>query len=216
MNKFEKTLNSPFSKFMNFVYKIMVVNLLFLFTSAIGLVFFTIAPAMIAMLTCMKAINEQKDFPIVKSFFHIFRTEYRKSMLFFVIYLVVFTVLGLSFYYYMQSADTVFNTVGLVVLGLLLILQIGSFIHMLLISIYTPKIKLRSKFKYSYIMLVYRPIQTVLLLVVNVLMLIFSYIFITFSFMFTFAFMGYYNISLTKGTYIQISKDHEPLDVLSF
>ena len=215
MNRFEKTLESPFHQLMNLLYKLIVINLLYLFSSAIGLIFFTFAPATIATMVCMKGVFEKKDFPLVASFSHIFKTEYKKSMIFFGFYVLTFALLGGSFYYYNFSPNTLFNTVGLVISGMVLVLHFTSFLHFLLISVYTPSIRFRSKLKYSYIMLVYKPGLSILLLIVNVLILLFSYVFITFSFLFTFAFMWYYNIAISHRVYQTLRNEHQTLEVLS-
>lgn len=215
MNSFEKTLQSPFHQFMNLLYKLIVINLLYLFTTALGFVFFTFAPATIATMVCMKGIYEKKDFPIVASFISIVKSEYKKSMILWVFYVITFAILGGSFYYYSQSPDSLFNTIGLVISGLALMLHFTSFLHMLLISVYTPDVRFRSKLKYSYMMIVYKPGVSLLLVVVNVLVVIFSYVFITFSFLFTFAFLWYYNIAISHRVYQSIRNDHESLDVLS-
>jgi len=215
MNSFEKNIQSPFYQFMNFLYKIILVNLLYLFTNAVGFVFFTFAPATVAAMVCMKGIYEKKDFPIFSTFFHIFRSEYKKSMMLFLYYIILFALLGGSFYYYYQSPDTLFNTIGLLVSGLLLFIHLTSFFHMLLISVYTPNISFKAKIKYSYLMIVYSPVLSIMLFIVNLLVLLFSYVFLTFSFLFTFAFMWYYNIAISYRVYQNISKNYEPLDVLS-
>ena len=214
-DKFERMVNSRFSNFMNFIYKIIVVNLLFLFTSALGLIVFTFSAATLSSYVCMKGINEQKDFPVFKTFFSVFKSVYKKSLLFSLYYLVSFAILGLSFYYYLSSEATLLNNLGLVILGLLLLVNLASYLHILLISVYTPNIKMISKIKYSYLMQLYKPFLTIFLLIVNVALLIFGYIFITFSFMFTFAFMSYYNITISSKAYKKVSNDHKPLDVLS-
>lgn len=215
MNRFEKMINSSFSNFMNFLYKIMVLNILYLLSIIAGLFVFSFAPATVATLTCMKAINEKKEFPLFKTYVHIFKSEYKKSMIFFVFYLVTTTIVTVSFFYYLNSQDIVFNNVGIVVTGLLVVINLASLIHMFLISIYTPNISFKAKLKYSYLMIVYSPFLTLFLVVVNLLLIVFSYIFVTFSFMFTFAITAYYNISVSRSVYLKVSNDHEPLDVLS-
>ena len=214
-DKFDALVNSRFSIFMNFLYKIMIINLLYLFTLLIGLFFFTFSAASISTYVCMKGLNEQKEFPIVKTYFTIFKQEYRNAILFTLYYMFTFSILGISFYYYLHTEDLFFNTIGMVVVGFLIAVNLASYIHILLISIYTPSIKLRSKIKYSYLMQLYKPVLTILLLVMNGLLILFAYTFITFSFMFTFAFMAYYNISISKRAYLKVSNDYIPLDVLS-
>lgn len=216
MNRFEKIVNSQFSAFMNYLYKILVINILFLITSFIGLIFFTIAPATIASMVCLKGVAEKKEFPIFRSFLQIFKTEYKKSMGFFVYYILVYSILAFAFYYYLHTEDSIIYTIGLLVSGGLIIINLLSLIHFILISIYTPKISFRKKLKYSYLMIVYAPIVSLSLLIVNVSSMIFAYVFITFSFMFTFAFIGVFNISISKNTYLKLTKEHEPLQVLDY
>lgn len=213
-SRFEKYTESKFTEVMNFIYKIMVINILYIFTVAVGLGVFTFAPATISAYVCMKGVIEDKDFPLLKTYTHIFKTEYKKSMMFFIYYLITFAILGISFNAYMQFEDNFFNTIGMLVIALLILINLGSFIHILLLSIYTPKIKLRNKIKYSYLMIFYSPILTILLVIVNFALLLFSYVFISFSFMFTFAFMAYYNIVISSKAYRNVSKDNLPLDVL--
>ena len=213
-DKFQHFVDSKFSTVMNFIYKIMVINILYIFTVALGLVFFTIAPATIASYVCMKGVNEGKDFPLFKTFFKIFKSEYKKSMMFLIYYLITFGILSISMYFYTLLEDNFFNTLGMMVIGLLILVNFCSFIHMLLISVYTPSIKFISKIKYSYLMILYSPILTILLLVINAGLIVLSYIFVTFSFMFTFAFIAYYNVTISAKTYRKVSKDNIPLDVL--
>ena len=213
-SRFDKYADSKFSEVMNFIYKVMVINILYIFTVAVGLGVFTFAPATVSAYVCMKGINENKEFPLFKTYIHTFKTEYKKSMMFFLYYLITFAILGISFNAYMQFEDNFFNTLGMLVIALLILINLGSFIHILLLSVYTPKIKFKSKIKYSYLMMLYSPMLTILLVLVNVALLIFSYIFISFSFMFTFAFMAYYNIVISSKAYVKISKDNIPLEVL--
>lgn len=90
-------LQQTFSKLFvvcEWIMNLVLLNLLFLFFSCVGLIFFGVAPAYTAMSLIFNKLSEGEDVPVVRSFYTIFKRELIQSnkfgLLFGYLYLLLF------------------------------------------------------------------------------------------------------------------------------
>ena len=76
---FERYVNSKFYHFIEILYKLLIINFLWLIISTIGFVVLTLMPAVIATYVVINSMNHDREFALVKSFFLVFRKEYWRS-----------------------------------------------------------------------------------------------------------------------------------------
>ncbi|MDL4840270.1 YesL family protein [Aquibacillus rhizosphaerae] len=114
---------------MRFVY----INLLWIFFTILGLIFFGLMPATISMFTVIrKWIMKQTDIPIFQTFFITYKKEFLKSNLFMVVILVV----GVFLYFNLRYAGfMVDSTIYPILLGGFII---TTFLYMMLVIYIAP------------------------------------------------------------------------------
>lgn len=88
MEKIERT-----NSILNYILKIAYINFLWIITTCMGIVFFSIGPATYAMFKCYDQwLRLNKEVNLTKSYFSFFKEKYKQSMLISWIYIIVFTI----------------------------------------------------------------------------------------------------------------------------
>lgn len=71
------------------LYKLIVVNTLFIGFNIIGVGVLSFMPALIAMFVIVQTIQKEEEYPLLKSFWNVFKKEYLKSQVVFIILLLI-------------------------------------------------------------------------------------------------------------------------------
>lgn len=170
--KFEKLYNSKFYAFFETLYRLIVLNLIFLVFVALGLVVFSFIPAAAALIVVLRSMNHESEFPLVKTFYRAFIANFKKT-------------LGLSGFFLLLGAVLVFNTyffylgwveyqalVNELVFNLSLILDgvfVISLINACFIRVYFPNLNNWKTIKYSFLLLRAAPLQFLLVFALAIL-----------------------------------------------
>lgn len=212
MSFFEKYINSKFYSVIEYIYRFVTLNLAFIALSILGFGIFSIFPAFITLTYFIKKIIEKKNFN-VGEFIQIFKENYLKSEVMFLIYLLIGLVFSFNTYYFISAVlelNNILNIIGLVLAILLDVFFLMSVIQSILIIIYFPDSKIKEIIKCSFIFTMdYFP-KNILLLISILCISIISYILLNIPFMFvTFSFLAYLIISLFYNNYYELIYEKE-------
>lgn len=151
--KFERLMNSAFYRFMEKVYQLIMLNIFFILTTLLGLIVFTIGPAMVSLTLCIKSIGDKESIPLFKSYFKTFLKVYKKSVLYSIFFqittiLLIFWVC--YFFFLLQENDSVIIGVLYYLSLIFSIINIFAFINSSFIFVYFPYLTKKKIIKYSY------------------------------------------------------------------
>ncbi len=172
--KFERLYNSKFFIIVDFVYKLIILNLLLILTTVFGLVVFSLMPALIALIIILKSLRHDRTFPLVQTYFRVIRANYRKIIklsLFYTLLGCVFVFNTLFFYLALQESQPIFYQLafyGMIVVDVVFLL---AAINSCFVFVYFPNLTNRKIIKYSFVLLTSIPLQSlvvVLLLLMSV------------------------------------------------
>lgn len=110
------------------IMRLALLNVLFVFFSCAGLIIFGVAPAYTAMVAIFKKLYEGKELSIVSSFYHVFKAEFFKSNKFGLLYSYFLILLFVNFLF-IQTLPTQLQTVAMFIIILLAIFLLMSFIY---------------------------------------------------------------------------------------
>lgn len=110
------------------VMRLALLNVLFVFFSCAGLIIFGVSPAYTAMTTIFKQLYEGQDVPIISSFYKVFKYEFLKSNKFGLIYAYIGILLFLNFLF-TQTLPTQFHTIAMFIIILFAFLLLSSIIY---------------------------------------------------------------------------------------
>ncbi|MCI6508044.1 MAG: DUF624 domain-containing protein [Bacilli bacterium] len=137
---YEKKVNSKLYRFFDFLYKLLIMNLLTFFLS---LFVFTLFPAVVALNATIKNdIDEPNPF---KSYFSNFKKYFKKSLFIGILLLVLIAVVGFAFFFYSynqpnveenakKTMEVIFQ-MGIVVMVLLGIVILMVIVHIPLLMV---------------------------------------------------------------------------------
>ena len=137
---YEKKVNSKLYRFFDFLYKLLIMNLLTFFLS---LFVFTLFPAVVALNATIKNdIDEPNPF---KSYFSNFKKYFKKSFFIGILLLVLIAVVGFAFFFYSynqpnveenakKTMEVIFQ-MGIVVMVLLGIVILMVIVHIPLLMV---------------------------------------------------------------------------------
>ncbi|WP_112182338.1 MULTISPECIES: YesL family protein [Paraliobacillus] len=144
--------------------KLFYLNLLWFFFSLLGLIIVGVFPATAAMFNVLrKLIIESEDTPIFKTFWEGYKTSLIKSNIIGYISLVIGFVLIIDIRVIQQLDSSILNQI--ITISLYVILVIYALINFYLFPIFSHyELKILEYFKYSIILVLAKPLQTVFLL----------------------------------------------------
>jgi uncharacterized membrane protein YesL len=194
-------ISSGLYKLFDRIYRLALINILWLFFSIIGLIIFGFFPATVAMFTIIRKSVLKEDVPIFRTFWLTYKKEFFKSNLLGLILVVI----GYIFY-----LDLIFlkSTSGLIQF-LYAPMLVMSFVYMLMLLYIFPvyvhyEVKVVQIIKNSFLLMVLYPIYTIMMmmmiLLVSFMMLKWSSSIIFFSgSLISFIIMGCSNLAFQKN-----------------
>ena len=154
MSFFEKYTSSKFFTFFELLYYLIILNILWLFTSFLGFIILTIFPASIAVYLFILHRKEVRDFKFFRTFFTIIKREYIKSQKVFIILFFIGLVLisNLMFYYNNLEVLTTLHFIGLMMTLLMGLAYLLTWIHIIPVYIFFPELKALQMIKYALLL----------------------------------------------------------------
>lgn len=152
--EFENYINSKFYAFFEFVSKLIVINLLWFFTSLLGLFVFTIVPATVTSYILIHAHIKGQDFPTSKSFFKVFFSIYWKSQKVALLLLLAGAILVLDIVFFYQriiANPSMFLMVGLMTSFIIGLMYLFTLIHLGPVFLYFEDLSVLQTLKYAFL-----------------------------------------------------------------
>lgn len=217
---FEKFINSRIFMFFDFLYKIIIINILTVLTIALGLVIFSLMPAIVSLIILIRTIEPQSDFPLIKTFTNSFFKNYKRVILVSVFYLVCALILTYNTYYFytvLQTNKSTLIVIGYYVTLVMDITLIISFINACFIMVYYPYLKNKNVIKYSFILLLIYPLKSIIAFLIVIGTLVLSALVPPLS-IFLFISLAFYFINLIyRNSYIKlVPQGRTPLDAFMY
>ena len=116
------TFTNKLYAFFNVASYIVFANMLMFFVSIFGLVIFTFMPALVALYIMINSLYFKSNYPIVKSFFKIFKKEYIRSQRIFMALLIMGLIIGFDIYFFYTKIDGSF--INLILMWLFIFLAL--------------------------------------------------------------------------------------------
>lgn len=165
---------------MEFVYKLIVLNLLLILTTVLGLVIFSMMPALIALVIVLKSLKHDRAFPLVSTYFRAFKAIYVKSLKLSIFYTVVgcvFVFNTMFFYLALQESQPFFFQLafyGMIVVDIVFLL---AAVNACFVFVYFPNLSNAKIIKYSFVLLTSISLQGLGIIVLAILSIIILYVF---------------------------------------
>ncbi|MGD9604766.1 MAG: DUF624 domain-containing protein [Bacilli bacterium] len=178
--KFEKLFNSKFYMFFEWLYRMIIINLLFILCSVLGLIVFSIVPSFIAMITIIKSLSTETSFPIVRPFFRIFLKHFKQNIVLSLVFLVLTLMFLFNTYFFFLAWQEYQALINEIIFNFTLVLDgilIVSFINALFIRVYFPNLNTLKTLKYAIILLRAMPMQFLLVFLLLIVMAVLLYYF---------------------------------------
>ncbi len=218
---FDRYANSKMYSFFDILYKLMMINIIWFFMTIIGLGVLTIFPATIGLFVLVGTLIEQSDFPLLTSFFAVFKKEYFKSQKIFFVLLIVGLVLyfNIRIYYEVMGDLNLIYSIGFFLTLVLILLYLFILSHIFMVYLYFPNFKTFQTLKYAFLFSLAYPIRSLFLVIINgtLIFVIFWVRYITpISFLFMMSLIAFITIKVLNPKYAAILKEKKPLDVYDY
>ncbi|MCK9536263.1 MAG: DUF624 domain-containing protein [Bacilli bacterium] len=177
--KFEKLYNSRFFTFFEFFYRLVILNFITVLFSILGLVVFSLMPALVALIIIIRSLKGDNEFPVLTTYINAFVKNYRRVLKLSIFYLIIGLVLVFNTYFfylgYVQNQGVI-NEVFYYLALFIDLVFILVFTNACFICVYFPNLNNRKIIKYSFILLRAIPRQALLILLMLVGMVVILYI----------------------------------------
>lgn len=226
-----KILNSKAYKVVDFIVRLMLLNiLLILISSSLFIIIttfiddlkfywyyilliptaLTIYPCIVATTDVIKSYIIDKNTGLIKDFFKAFGKYYLKSLLISIILIVVIVLFRNSYVYFdTYKYDAPINMVGYILTISFSLILIFAFIHLSMVIVYFKEINIIHAVKLSLIISFKELGITFILLLITVASIVLSYFFQIYLILFSFSLVIYFYVLLTKKIYIKLSQTNQ-------
>lgn len=153
--------HSKFTWLMDWIYVLVIINLLSIAGTVIGLGVFGFFPSWMTSHQLIKRRLNQEDFPLAKTFIQTYKSSFVKSNLLGYIMVILGIIIALSWFYYLDDLSTTWHWVGLIgvgFLGIVLIFMIGI---VPISFVYFPKFTIGEHLRFTLLMTMGMPMLAI-------------------------------------------------------
>ena len=169
-----------FSKAINFIYRLTILNIITFITIVLGLGIFSFLPALVSLIVLLQYPEEDTIGRMIKLYFRVFKKIYFKAELVFLILasLVVLDAVSIFYFYcWLLESSAFFYVIAYYVVLFVEIYFILALVNSCFIIVYYPHLKLFKVIKYSF-----NTIVAVMLKMVFIFLLLIGTIYISILF----------------------------------
>lgn len=155
MEKYEKIANSKVFRFLEYLYKLIILNMVTFLTIVLTLGL-TLMPALTAMFVIIKGMKEQEEFPIVSTYFRAYANVFKKMIVIEILFFAFFALYSFNIYYFyemVQEYQGLYNEIAYYVCLIILVIFIIAFINSCIVCVYFPHLSRKKNIKYSFVLL---------------------------------------------------------------
>lgn len=169
-----------FSKTINFIYRLTILNIITFITIVLGLGIFSFLPALVSLVVLLQYPEEDTIGRMIKLYFRVFKKIYLKAELVFLILISLIFLDAVSIFYFycwlLESTEFIYVIAYYIVLFVELFFVL-ALINSCFIIVYYPHLKLFKVIKYSF-----NTIFVVMLKMVFVLLLLIGTVYLSIVF----------------------------------
>jgi uncharacterized membrane protein YesL len=169
-----------FSKTINFIYRLTILNIITFITIVLGLGIFSFLPALVSLIVLLQYPEEDTIGRMIKLYFRVFKKIYFKAELVFLVLasLVVLDAVSIFYFYcWLLESSAFFYVIAYYVVLFVEIYFILALVNSCFIIVYYPHLKLFKVIKYSF-----NTIVAVMLKMVFIFLLLIGTIYISILF----------------------------------
>ncbi len=169
-----------FSKTINFIYRLTILNIITFITIVLGLGIFSFLPALVSLIVLLQYPEEDTIGRMIKLYFRVFKKIYFKAELVFLILasLVVLDAVSIFYFYcWLLESSAFFYVIAYYVVLFVEIYFVLALVNSCFILVYYPHLKLFKVIKYSF-----NTIVAVMLKMVFIFLLLIGTIYISILF----------------------------------
>ena len=169
-----------FSKTINFIYRLTILNIITFITIVLGLGIFSFLPALVSLIVLLQYPEEDTIGRMIKLYFRVFKKIYFKAELVFLILasLVVLDAVSIFYFYcWLLESSAFFYVIAYYVVLFVEIYFVLALVNSCFIIVYYPHLKLFKVIKYSF-----NTIVAVMLKMVFIFLLLIGTIYISILF----------------------------------
>ncbi len=155
--------HSKFTWLMDWIYVLVIINLLAIAGTVIGLGVFGFFPAWMTSHQLIKRRLNQEDFPLAKTFISTYKKYFIKANSLGFIMVILGVIIALSWFYYLDDLATMWHWVGLIgvgFLGIILIFMIGI---VPISFVYFPKFTIGEHLRFTLLMTMGMPMLAIII-----------------------------------------------------
>lgn len=178
--KLEKLYNSTVFKVFDFLYKLVMFNILFILTFVLGLGVFSYMISFIILVLAIKSLDKDIDYSIVKTWIINIKKHGLKALklsVFYTVFLGLFIFNVAFFHILLQEQDLLIYQILYYLFLVLGLVMIFTIINSAFIFVYYPNLSIRKIIKYSFILFQLIPLQALLLMILLIIGVILFYVF---------------------------------------
>ncbi|WP_025724515.1 DUF624 domain-containing protein [Acholeplasma granularum] len=166
MSFFERYVNSKFYHFTDFLFKLLLINVLMIFTSILGLFIIGLPIALLAGILTIRTVLKKGSPGVFKLYFKYVKYVFNRSIVTIILFILLLSLLGFNTYFFYSGLEPFswYYFLSFMLMILLFMMSLVSFIHALMLSsVYELTIK--SLFKHSYLLTIGFSVRGLLFLV---------------------------------------------------
>lgn len=163
MDDFIKKSNSTFNRLLDWIYTLVVINACAVIGTIIGLVVLGFFPALMASYAAVRKALDQEDVKPHVAFIEAYRKRFKEANLIGYAFAFVWTIITLSWFYYLNDPSKSLHLIGLIVIGLLALLLFVMTIYLPITFVFFPRFNKRDQITFSILVALGMPLTTLII-----------------------------------------------------
>lgn len=208
--KLERFYNSVIFRIFETLYKVIMLNLLFVLTIILGLGVFGYMIALIILVLGIKSFESEREYSIVKTWIINIKKHYKKAFKLSLFYTGVglLMIFDTAFFYLMiqQDAPMVYSIIYYLFIAIDIVF-LYAIVNAAFVFVYFPNLENRKIIKYSFKLFQLVPIQSIMLMVLTILTMILVYVFPLIVVFIWFSLVIYLYHTTIRNTYRKLVAD---------
>lgn len=171
MEKYEKISNNKVFKFLEYLYNLIVANMITFLTIVLTLGITTL-PALTALALVVKGLRERDEFPVVQTYFYAYKKNFKKMMLVEIPFFIFFILYLFNFFYFRQMLEEysgLYNEIAYYVTIVIIVIAVLGFTNSSIVRVYYPHLDVKKILKYSFVLMKVTSWKVIIMFVVLIL-----------------------------------------------
>lgn len=171
MEKYEKISNNKFFKFFEYLYNLIVANMITFLTIVLTLGITTL-PALTALALVVKGLKERDEFPIIQTYFLAYKKNFKTMMITEIPFLIFFIIYLFNFFYFHQMLEEypgIYNEIAYYLTIVIIAVAVLAFTNASIVRVFFPHLDVKKILKYSFVLMKVTSWKVIIMFVVLIL-----------------------------------------------